>query len=708
METGGCYINNCSIKNIKIKTTGNQATLIVGGILGNSENTTISNSFVTGLDLEVSIGVKSGVGGLVGYGNGALKISNCYTEGKIKSQGKNVGGIAGYLNVVEIDNCYSKVNISTTNDNVGGIVGNLNSGEVNNNISIGNIYTTSGLNALNRIVGNITNTINSNYAYENQLLNGYNSDETKGATLLRKEGVLNLNLGESYNYDKREEEILPKLYNEEGTILLPNQEDIFLDDSKMLESIDLEVENIQATKPNTTEAEVTVKIKNPTEIKITGILIEDMQIMEIIRNVTQNGVTSITVRSMPTRYYDSYKLVGIQYKTDNSQEQKTKEVENEVKVQFYKEIYTYEDWQSIEEGTYQNYRLMADIDFNGKSNVKNNITVNRLEAENNVYTLKNITLEFNEGNTGLINNIKTSIKNIAFENIMLTNTAQTENYFGVIATSSGEIVNIKFKDITIKAPKLLYVGSIGGINSGNIKNVDINNVWVSGNSSIGSMIGYAENTSNSVVENITAKVVNISGNYYCGGVLGNYRNSNSTINNVHIEESDISGAKDYTGGIAGYFSGCALNTLEAKSVEITGGRYVGGIAGAASSCETKYVMVNESNIVGETCIGGAFGSRGTNNLSYVSVNETSIIGSSSNSSYVGGVVGQCVWSSTYYAGVTNSIIKNNGEYTGGITNSLVNSIGTASIGYGFVENTEISRKLLCGRINRVWKLFYDS
>ena len=291
---------------------------------------------------------------------------------------------------------------------------------------------------------------------------------------------------------------------------------------------------------------------------------------------------------------------------------------------------------------------------------------------------------------------------------MLTNTAQTENYFGVIATSSGEIVNIKFKDITIKAPKLLYVGSIGGINSGNIKNVDINNVWVSGNSSIGSMIGYAENTSNSVVENITAKVVNISGNYYCGGVLGYYRNSNSTINNVHIEESDISGAKYYTGGIAGYFSGCALNALEAKSVEITGGRYVGGIAGAASSCETKYVMVNESNIVGETCIGGAFGSRGTNNLSYVSVDETSIIGSSSNSSYVGGVVGQCSWSTTYYASVTNSTIRNNGKYTGGIVNNSVNSASTASILYGFVENTEISRKQLYWRSDGVWDLFYNN
>ena len=54
----------------------------------------------------------------------------------------------------------------------------------------------------------------------------------------------------------------------------------------------------------------------------------------------------------------------------------------EIQVQFYKEIYTYEDWQNIEADTFQNYRLMADIDFSGKTSVKSNIGVNRLESEN--------------------------------------------------------------------------------------------------------------------------------------------------------------------------------------------------------------------------------------------------------------------------------------------------------------------------------------
>ena len=62
--------------------------------------------------------------------------------------------------------------------------------------------------------------------------------------------------------------------------------------------------------------------------------IEDMTVASIIRNVTQNGITSITVRAVPTRYYDSYKITGIKYKLATSKEEQTKTVENEIQVQF--------------------------------------------------------------------------------------------------------------------------------------------------------------------------------------------------------------------------------------------------------------------------------------------------------------------------------------------------------------------------------------
>ena len=519
---GDCWnssVTNCSVNNSSVNVNMETGTLYLGGAIGQVQNTTIDCCYTYNISMNDSNVTNAGIGGIIGTGS-YNKITNCYSGGKIVSKNINVGGILGLSGAeVEIENCYSTVNISTNNINLGGIIGRstaVDTEGIVNNLSIGKIYTTSGIESINRIIGSTTNTTDNNYAYEKQLLNGYASEEEKGATLLTKEEVLNLNLGESFNYDKKGEGILPKLYNTEGTELLPNQQDIFLDDSKETENANLEIESIETAKPNTTEAEITVKIKNPEEIEITDLEIEDMEVAEVTRNVTQNGITSITVRATPIRYFDNYKLTAIKYKMDSKEEQ-SKEIELEIPVQFYKEIYTYEDWQSIEEGTYQNYKLMADIDFTGKPSIKNNIKVNRLEAENKIYTLKNIKLEFSDANTGLINNVKTRIKNIGFENIILTNIASTGNYFGIISTNGGIIDNVKFSNITIEAQKMNYVGIVGSFVFGEVTNVEMENINVNGNSYIGGLAGEC----NYNVNNVKAKDIHVTAvDNYAGGIMG--------------------------------------------------------------------------------------------------------------------------------------------------------------------------------------------
>ena len=486
--SNGASIRNSSVNNIQIVTTNNSNSIYIGGIVGEITNSTIENCYVKAISTNDEKAVSSAVGGIVANCVSSNNIKNCYTEGKINSVNRNVGGIVGNAGTINIENCYSKIDISTSNSNVGGILGTYSGNDIStitNNLSIGNIYTTSGMDSLNRVIGNNINTESNNYAYKNQLLNGYVQEEGKGATLLTKEEVLDLDLGSSYNISDKEKGILPKLYNTEETKLLPNQEDIYLEAET---DVILEVGSIEATKPNTTEVNIKVQINNPEEIKITNLEIEDMNVGEVTRNVTQNGITSITVKAMPIRYYDSYKLTGIRYIIEEAQIERTKEVEVEIPVQFYKEIYTYEDWQSIEEGTYQNYRLMADIDFSGKTNIKNNITINRLEAENNIYTLKNIEITYNVANTGLIKNVKTSMKNIGFENITLTNNANSGNYFGVIASNNGDIENLIFRELTINSRGINYTGVIGGMTSGNIKNIELEDITINGNNYVGGLL----------------------------------------------------------------------------------------------------------------------------------------------------------------------------------------------------------------------------
>ncbi len=685
-------IKNCSASDVQLKNLGIQSSIYIGGIAGYVDSTSIENSYAQGIEITDEKAVSSGIGGILGSSAGTISIKNCYAEGKIISNNLNVGGIVGNISSANVENCYSKVNISTTNNNVGGIVGiysGTDMSTISNNLTVGNIYTTSGLNSLNRIVGNNSDTSSNNYAYEKQLLNGYESEGAKGATLLSTEEILNLNLGDNYNYDGKTEGILPKLYNAEGTELLPNQIDILIDNNASEGAVKLEVESIEATKPNTTEAEVSVRINNPAEVEITGIEIEDMTIASITRNVTQNGITNITVRATPNRYYDSYKLTGIKYKTEDEKEQ-TKEVENEIQVQFYKEIYTYEDWQSIEADTYQNYRLMADIDFTGKNNIKNNINVNRLEAENNLYTLKNIELEFNEQNTGLINNVKTSIKNIGFENITLTNAKGSGSYFGVIASNNGDMENLIFKDIIVNAKGIGYVGTIGGMTSGSVNDIELENITVNGNSRVGGLMGLVN--VNEEVINITGDNINVTGTgSYIGGIIGNQEGTNIVINNVYLNNSNVTGV-DYVAGIIGIGSYGTFTYFEVENTHVSGGYEVGGIFGQLTSNERTnsrmFLHTNYCEITGSgNNIGGITGYMNGGENEYWSVTDTVINTTSVNSSYIGGLAGGGTWFAITHFQVDNFTINSNGKNVGG---ALGNSTNRNSLCEGEVSYTTVN------------------
>ena len=574
-------IKNSSISGLKIvvDVEETQEQLYIGGFVGINSALTIENCYVRGLEVIDKKAINSGIGGIVGTGSGISNISSCYSEGKIISENDNVGGIAGNISADNniIQNCYSKINISTLGNNVGGIIGQYvgtNLENITDNLSLGNLYSTQGVDSINRIVGDNDTTTENNYSYEKGLINGYVISDQKGATLLNKLEALSLDLGDSYQYEDVESGILPKLYNSEKTQILPNQEDIFIDDNTSEEIAKIELLRIDATKTNTTEAEISIRINNPEEVEIIGIEIEDMT-SSIIGNVTQNGITNITVRSTPERFYDSYKLTEIRYKTNNSEEEKIKQVEAEIKVQFYKELYTYEDWQSIEEGTYQNYRLMADIDFTGRNNIKNNITVNRLEAENNIYTLKNIELEFSSANSGLIRNIKTRMKNIGFENITLTNNASSGNYFGVIASSNGNIENIKFNNVTIKADKIQNVGMVGLMVGESLKNTTLNTINVIGRGYVGGLVGRCDYE----ISNINANHITITASdNYAGGVIG-YARNNLAPEQIYIEVVDVEvSGNEYVGGITGYSYNIKLTNSTVKDGHITGRSYVGGMS----------------------------------------------------------------------------------------------------------------------------------
>ena len=223
-------------------------------------------------------------------------VTNCYSIGEIESTGNSryLGGISGYN--ANTTSCYSKVNISsaefkTKSVYVGGILGS--GSNIKNTLSIGDIYSRNGY--ARRINGGSSSDIKTVYAYDNQRINGFiKADQKDGATLLSLEDLQKENtykeiigFNDCYEYNKINNGILPKLYNTEGTDLLPNQinNQIYSD----IPLLELETIGEIDKKPDSFTAVMTVY--NPDNVELSGIEIEDMELTEVRIGETTNERT---------------------------------------------------------------------------------------------------------------------------------------------------------------------------------------------------------------------------------------------------------------------------------------------------------------------------------------------------------------------------------------------------------------------------------
>jgi hypothetical protein len=134
------YTENATIKNLGviIGSNGIKGHWNVGGIAGQTRDTTITNVYSTG-----SISGGDRVGGIAGGVSGG-PITNAYSTGSI-SGGDYVGGIVGYVSGSPITNVYSTGSISG-GDRVGGIAGHLYA-------TITNVYSTGSINGKDYVGG---------------------------------------------------------------------------------------------------------------------------------------------------------------------------------------------------------------------------------------------------------------------------------------------------------------------------------------------------------------------------------------------------------------------------------------------------------------------------------------------------------------------------------------------------------------------------
>ena len=679
-------IQNISVNQIDITADDMNSSLAIGGIIGYmGDYNVIQNSFVQDINIKETSALKiEGIGGIIGItkdNEGYRNISNCYAVGNIKTTGENIGGIIGRAEDIDISNCISKININAEGNNIAGIVGKVtkiaanSSIQIENNIALGNLYSNNtNLDDFNRIIGSGEETTN-NYAYSNQLINGEILTEELGANLLSYDEIFAestykgiKNFENQYDLSDLRKEVLPKLLSTEG-VLLPNQKDNTLEREQLLK-----IESVESQKTGLNTLEARINLINPAELKINKILINGID-TEIIRNTTQNGKTYIDIKGTVTKYFDNYKVEQIEY-VENNGEYTNIDIDGKINLQYFKEIYSFDDWQSIDTSSYQNYRLMSDIDFSGKNNIKDNILVNRLETDGSVYTLKNINLEYTTSYNGLIKGITNTLENINFENITINNTTTDSNYMGVIVNSNANIIqNINVKNIQINA-KGQYIGFISNAEGETIKNINLENITLTGSNYVGALGG---RTSVKYIENIYGTGINIEATgVNIGGIIGYVQNvANGYMKYVTIEGnstivSNYTGTSNsYVGGVVGYKTGNSsflLQYIYANNTKVKGNNYVGGIGGKLLDADHLYA----ENIVveGNSYVGGIQGSEG-------SIHEVCVKNSNINATgdYVGGISGISDWG---YENITtiNTKIQSTGNFVGAIAGLVGTNISS--------------------------------
>jgi hypothetical protein len=152
-QTTGAIIINTKLININI--SGN---FRVGGLVGHSSSSSVSNSYSSGsVD-----GAGNYVGGLLGYTRSSSLVSNSYSSGSVDGVGDYVGGLLGFSDSSTISNSSSSSSVFVNGDYVGGLIGYSYSSYVSNSSSSGAV---TGASIVGGFIGNFANgDINNSYS----------------------------------------------------------------------------------------------------------------------------------------------------------------------------------------------------------------------------------------------------------------------------------------------------------------------------------------------------------------------------------------------------------------------------------------------------------------------------------------------------------------------------------------------------------------
>ena len=231
-----------------------------------------------------------------------------------------------------------------------------------------------------------------------------------------------------------------------------------------------------------------------------------------------------------------------------------------------------------------------------------------------------------------------------------------------------------------------YVGLIGVLDGGTVKNLKLANVTATGAEDVGAVVGRIIN--NGKVENVHVLSGTVTGNKRAGGIVGSIKAYGSIVNCSNAAE--VKATKYNAGGIVG----AAYYTVTGQQMYITHCKNTGTVT-SAGNCAGGIVGLSAANVFGctnsaaisgaGTSIGGIVGEQKTYGSVTNNTNSGTVTNPSAGAYGNGGIIGWLryhgVGEATSYAvsdiitvtGNTNSGNVSGGNDAGGIIGTVYNS-----------------------------------
>lgn len=644
---------------------------LVGHLSGTTTNNTISNCFAVG-DIKTN---GDDVGGIVGYAQKAVNISNSYYSGSIT--GANyLGGIVGYGSAVTMSNNYANGSING-NRHVGGIAGYL----TNSSSITSCVAAQDAINAVNGTIGRVYGQIDGGSTVGTSGTNSANrgmasmSVVAQGQQLTVEDGEQHgTSLGKGMLKWKSSYQGIGWDFSTAWTIL--------------------ETESYPY-KPAQCAPPVIQSTLIAGGTSITGKCADGTSVHVIIGNniyeATVNGTTwNVTVPAMQAgatvkAYTTSSSAIQSYFVTDKVGYSGAGTEDSPYL------IYNADDLANI--NSYSYYKVMNDIDLTSWINA-NSPTAGWMpigmsgggtmrQLDGNGHTITGLWTNSTVENAGLISSMENAtIKDLTV--VVATGKKVTSNkdYVGIVV---GKSIGSTFENVTVQGDVQgrNYIASVAGYAQGGTFNNCMANggTITSTGAYVGGITGYATDASfNSCqAKDLTAT----SAGANLGGIAGYTENATFTDCKVNNADFSTSNGGD-VGGIAGYssydsFEGCSVD----GSSFVGTGNYAGGIAaGSVVNCTFDSCMVKNTTIGGASYVGGLTGQI-ANSLSDFRLKGITI---NATGDYVGGLVGKTT------ASVDNCSVEaeiTGGDYLGGIAGHSNSSITLCQV-TGNITTTKLT------------------